>query len=47
MTLIVCKMLSWPLGITQNQRMKKLTMMYVLLVRNLCAASKETFQRER
>ena len=47
MTLIVCKMLSWPFGITRNQQMKILIMISVLLVSNLGVDSKETFPREQ
>ena len=46
-TLIVCKMLSWPFGITQNQLMKILIMISVLRVKNLGVASKGTFPREQ
>ena len=43
-TLIVFKMLSWPIGITQNQQMKIPIMISVLLVSNLEVASKGTFK---
>ena len=42
MTLIVCKMLSWPFGIILSQQMKILIMISAVLVRNLGVASKGT-----